>query len=645
MLPVFLLFLALCLLLSAGVASAADVDTIYVNGSGGNDDFDGYTWETAKKTILNATGNVNVNGVVNIANGQYSGPGNTEVTITQNMTINGQSQSGTIINGTNTNQIFTVNPGVSLILQNLTLTNGNTTGNGGAINNQGDLTLNNCLIDNNTATQYGGGIYNHEGTLTITNSIIQNNHLTGNEITGDDRAEGAGIYNNAGNLTITNSIVQGNTITMYDEGLGGGICINAGSLTIINSSIQGNTILPVLAGAGAGICINEGTITIINCNIQNNTVEDPEVEIGNSEGGGIYNNNGDMTITNSIIQGNLAASFAGAIFNGGMVNITNCSIADNYANTGGAIRNHGDASMNIDHSNIQKNYANEAGGILNTANMNITDTVIDQNSATDTGAINNVGDGTPDNGVLTITNCTITGNTAFTGGNIKNTMGILSITGSLLQQNTATDCGGIFNDANGVVTANFNRIVGNSLTTIRNDYGNVDARYNWWGSNNPDFNTLISGEDITYTPWLYMNFNTGSVNVNQGQQVPLTASFNYLYDGNTITPLDPATGHIPDNTPVTFTTTLGEVGSSSVVKFTFNGVASAILRATQSGIALVTAGTDSQILSTRIVVNAVSGPSTVTGTTVGMQTTGVPLAGIALAILMLTGGLVSPRRK
>lgn len=631
-----------------GTVSAAPGDTIYVNDTGGNDNFDGSSWENAKKTIKNATGSVNENGVVNIANGQYSGTDNTQIIINRNMVISGQSQEGTIIDGTNSNQIFTVNPGITLILQDLTLTNGYMLGNGGAINNQGDLIINNCIIDNNTATQYGGGIYNHDGTLTITNSVIQNNNLIGDEITGDERAEGAGIYNNAGTLNLTNSIIQGNTITLFDEGLGGGICSNAGSLTIINSTIQGNIIEPILAGAGAGICIKEGTITITNCKIQNNTIEEPEVEIGNAEGGGIYNNNGDMVITNSIIKGNYAASFAGGIFNGGNVNIKNTSIADNYADTGGAIRNHGYASMDIDNSIIQKNFANGAGAILNTAIMNITNTLIDQNTAAESGAIRNRGDGTTDEGVITITDSTITGNTAFSDGIIRNNMGIISITGSLIQQNIfndETDNGVIFNDANGKVTVNFNRIVGNSNSTIYNQYGTVDARFNWWGSNNPNYDTLISGEDVTYTPWIYMNFNAGSLNVKQGDQVPLTASFNYLYDGNSITPLDPNTGHIPDNTPVTFTTTLGEVGSSSVVKYTINGLATAILRATQTGTAIVAAVADDEILSTSIKVNAVSGSKTVSAKTIGMQTTGAPLAGIILAIFMVMGGLITARRK
>ena len=79
------------------VAAASLGDTIYVNSSGGNDSFDGLSWSSAKQSISSATGTVNTNGTINIANGQYSGAKNTGITINNNMTIQGQSETGTII--------------------------------------------------------------------------------------------------------------------------------------------------------------------------------------------------------------------------------------------------------------------------------------------------------------------------------------------------------------------------------------------------------------------------------------------------------------------------------------------------------------------------------------------------------------------
>ena len=53
-----------------------------------------------KKSIKNATGTVSDGGIVNIADGVYSGENNNNITLDKNMTIQGQSREGTIIDGT-----------------------------------------------------------------------------------------------------------------------------------------------------------------------------------------------------------------------------------------------------------------------------------------------------------------------------------------------------------------------------------------------------------------------------------------------------------------------------------------------------------------------------------------------------------------
>ena len=165
-----------------GNVSAASGDTIYVNGNStlGNDDWNGEsaTYQSGiigpKYSIKNATGTVNTNGQIYIANEQYKGINNTQITIDKNMTINGESQTDTIINGTGTNWIFHINPGIYVTINNLTLTN-TTTNNGGAIyNDGGTLTVNNSTFTSNTANYSGGAIYNY-GTLTVNNSTFTSN--------------------------------------------------------------------------------------------------------------------------------------------------------------------------------------------------------------------------------------------------------------------------------------------------------------------------------------------------------------------------------------------------------------------------------------------------------------------------------------
>jgi len=139
-------------LLLSGAVSAAD---IYVNGSNGNDDNDGLSWDTAKLSIGNATATVSENGVVNIADGEYSGINNTNITISKSMTINGLSQNGVVINGSSTSQIFKILSGVNVTLKNITFTQG-LSNIGGAICNYGNLTVENCTFLNNQAVYISG---------------------------------------------------------------------------------------------------------------------------------------------------------------------------------------------------------------------------------------------------------------------------------------------------------------------------------------------------------------------------------------------------------------------------------------------------------------------------------------------------------
>ncbi len=199
-----IIFIGLFVIFSYGmgnVTAANPGDTIYVNSSGGSDSNNGSSWSSAKQSISSATGTVNTNGTINIANGQYTGAKNTGIIINNNMTIIGESQTNTIINGEQSGQsIFTIALGVNVTIINLTFTN-NTAGNGGggAIYNYGTLTINNSIFNNNNAN-IGGAICN-EGTLTGTNDTFTNN----------TSLWVGGAILNIGTLTVTDSKLLNNT--------------------------------------------------------------------------------------------------------------------------------------------------------------------------------------------------------------------------------------------------------------------------------------------------------------------------------------------------------------------------------------------------------------------------------------------------
>ncbi len=339
-----MLFLGLAFFVNMDTA-AADPGVIYVNVSSGNDAWTGQSQfvngtNGPKKTISGGTTAVTANGIVNIANGTYTGASNRGITITKNMTIKGQSKDGTIINGSN-NRIFIINSGVKVSLLNLTITNGRASNsNGGAIqNNGGNLTINNCNLKNSFATRTtgsnnvsGGAIYN-TGILNVVGSTFTNNYaLSGTS----NNAQGGAIYS-TGTLIITNSTFSGNYVnsssgTAADEG---GALWSTGISNITNSNFINNR------ATDGGAILNGNAMNITSSNFTNNTATD--------DGGAIANGNevvpgGTVVIKNSNFINNTGV-YGGAIWNTAIMTITNSTLRNNTAKYGGAVRTWGTLNM------------------------------------------------------------------------------------------------------------------------------------------------------------------------------------------------------------------------------------------------------------------------------------------------------------
>lgn len=519
---------------------------------------------------------------------------------------------------------------------------------GGIYNHQnGNMEISNSNINKNEAQAsgsscYGGGIYLN-GSLTLTNSNINENTVTGPS---GYSAEGGGIYNSGANMNITGGSVSSNRVnggdakgggisiswgyhntvaidgcTIQDNALyststsyGGGIYYLAGpgyntaTMTITDSTIKGNT-----ATNGGGICNYQSTLTITGSTIQENnaivgagiwsfgttSISDSTItgNIASIQGGGIDHRGGTLTVTETDITHNTATSYGGGISNDGTLNIQNSAINDNTAMFGGGIYNI-DREVVLDNTELLRNTA--TGGGVNGARG---------------GAIFNY------NGAVTIDNSMINDNTANAlstdsyGGGIYTRGGSLTVTNSNINHNTATAVSNVYGGGiytyDTTVTMNFNRIVGNSPKAIYHSldsqYGTVNAEYNWWGSNYDAITSYFGSVDIW--PWLYMTFQADPTTIQQGSTATLTANFNNAWDGeNPVTPFDPAIGHLPDGTPVTFTTDLGQVGSQTVDKPTVNGVATATLTGTESGLANLSATLDDESLTGTVDIQSPAQP-------------------------------------
>ena len=533
-------------------------------------------------------------------NAAHTGPGGTA-------TINGEN-----------NRILTINPEVTVNIYNIIFLQGSDIGGGAIYNNEGTLTCTECTFTENNAVG-GGAIWNYFGTLTCTECTFT-----------DNEAEwGGAIYNDGGPLTCTECTFTEN------YAIGGGAIYN-----------------------------EDGTCECTYCEFTDNPVDD--------DGGAIYNDDGEFQCNYCAFDGNYADDEGGAVFNYyGAMDCLMCEFFDNMAYEGGAICNE-DADLTCTECDFTENTAYYGGALYNEeygpgSTLEVNDSSFTDNEAyRDGGAIYNMAPSTFNNcdftgnfadesgGAiynnleLTSNYCDFANNEAEHGGAIYHNGDFVTVIGCNLVNNAAVMDGGAFYHDGDDYTLNFNRIIDNTAGDDGPDIfdGSTDeylhdALYNWWGSNLGPAAGRIYGELVEYDPWLVMRYGANPAVITQGGTSTLTANFRYDSDG---TYHDPALGHLPDDLLVTFTTTLGNVGSKTVVAYTLNGLATATLRGDEgTGVALTSASLDSETRHASININAASRSGA--GSTIGMQETGMPVFGLVLAMLLVLGGFITRRKQ
>jgi len=300
----------------------------------------------------------------------------------------------------------------------------------------GDLTLDATTVRYGIADDdpddYGGGILSF-GYLDIRNgSVISGNYatedgggiaafessvtITGSTVGGNSAVEaGGGIFGEFVDMEITGSTISGNTAVF----LGGGVTAYAGSVSIVDSMVSSNT-----AGFGGGV-----------------------VAVGAS-----YPYTNSLTIAGSTIAGNTAYAFLGG---GGVLvafsdaEITQSTISGNFAPIGGGVTALQYGGVDIDHSAITGNTAIYGGGVAalyfiapGPGATTITNSTISGNTAySDGGGILTV---LPASGSsLVLRNSTITANVAPYGGGIASFDGTTTLTNTIIANHAyGGDCDG-----------------------------------------------------------------------------------------------------------------------------------------------------------------------------------------------------------
>lgn len=186
----------------------------------------------------------------------------------------------------------------------------------------------------------------------------------------------------------------------------------------------------VASGFGGGIYNNGGTLNLLSSLVQDNRTTD-----GN--GGGIRNDNGGkLAIFASTVRNNVTAGDGGGVFSfgdGSQVNVLNSTINNNSASSGGGIYNF--STLSLTNSTVSGNTATLFGGGifndgLNRATASLTSSTVSNNRAGDYGGgIGNAGS------TFNIRNTIISGNNSGSG-TAPNFSGTLTSQGYNLIENT-----------------------------------------------------------------------------------------------------------------------------------------------------------------------------------------------------------------
>jgi hypothetical protein len=396
-----------------------------------------------------------------------------------NLTITSQVPSGSLGGGVANNGTLTVNDCTlsggsanqgGAIYNNGTLTvsgstmSGNTAFAGGAVYSDGSLMLSGCTLTHNSASDgSGGAIVNADSTASVAGCSFSSNSAS---------SGGGAIANINGTLTVNNSTLSGN------RGYDGGGIYNSGALTLSSSTLSLNSamvrsVFATGAVYGGGV-YNAGTATISSSTFLGNTAycesfwdqynSSVSAVVATASGGGIYDVGSKLSLSGCLLDSNSAKAIVAlntwgnnvaTAYGGGLYSslphafVTNCTLAGNVVS----------CSINSNDAGSSGNPANSGGGgmYLSGQLAFVSGCLLASNEAfsSATSTLNNslnkvsaCGGGVFGNGWTDrLTQCTLSGNSASSGGGIYVGSGALVLDDSTVFDNAANIGGGVQNNA------------------------------------------------------------------------------------------------------------------------------------------------------------------------------------------------------
>ncbi len=220
--------------------------------------------------------------------------------------------------------------------------------------------------------------------------------------------------------------------------------------TLSGLTITGGTVAYLEGGDQGGGLANYGTAILVDCTITGNSTmagsEDSDT-VGYANGGGVFNQ-GNATLIDCLVSDNstyaggwstrynfgYGGGDGGGLYNIGSATLTDCTITGNSAGSGGGLYNGVGATLNLTACTVSANYATGHGQFSNSYNIRsatLTDCTITGNSAA-------IGGG-PDNGdraTLNLIARTATAINLHGAGGLSNYYGSATLTDTIIAGNT-----------------------------------------------------------------------------------------------------------------------------------------------------------------------------------------------------------------
>ena len=188
-----------------------------------------------------------------------------------------------------------------MTVQNCNLDNNSATVRGGALNIGGgdNCTVINVSLSNNKAGTYGGAAY-VIGDNAFFDNVTSKNNTAGNS--------GGSSYIAGNNVVVQNSILDNNTATSF----GGGLYVEGNNCNFTNNDISRN-----IAYSGGGIDVEGDNALFTYNNITFNEAQNNEVNPSYSSGGGVAIQGENATFIHNNISSNVADETGGGLITEG----------------------------------------------------------------------------------------------------------------------------------------------------------------------------------------------------------------------------------------------------------------------------------------------------------------------------------------